>query len=242
MAWTTAGSFASGTASTQAVTNTTIGNVRIVWTIASAQPVVSGGGVATWNNTVVYDATENPVWMVIAWGLVTATGAQTVSVTNSPLEINTQELVPPLPLIAIDVSGHLSGTTSADIAGVSLNVSNAGELWVGYAVSSGSASAGSLSGVTYTATPTANVIGWALNAPSGAYAPDYVETGNWDTLALTLVASPAVVAPTVTAENGGSLGTTIWFRTSYCQPERRQYYSIILIMALPVVMVAIPEL
>jgi hypothetical protein len=193
VAWTTAGAFASGSASTLAVTNTTNGDVRVVWTgSTTGAPVVSAGGVTTWNQTVTYTGTQTGARMLIAWGVVTSTGAQTISVTNSPFEICSQQFVPPS-TASLDVSGHLSGTTTgAFIAGVSLTGTAAGDLWCGYDVNVTSCSAGNTTGVAYTATPGSNVLGWDLNAPNTAFAPNYSQSGAWDTLALMLI--PGAVA------------------------------------------------
>lgn len=199
MAWTTAGSFASGTAATLAVTNTTVNDVRVVWTgTTGTAPSVSGGGVTTWNQTVTYAGTNSGAKMLIAWGLVTSTGSQTVSVSNSPFEINTQEFVPPSGTPSLDASGHLSGvTTGAGVPGVSLT-GTAGDLWCGYNVNAASTGTGNTTGVVYTTTPTSNQIGWALNSPAGAFAPTWGPSGAWDTLALMLLsgaAAPAFAPP-----------------------------------------------
>lgn len=194
MAWTAVGTFTLGTAATQAVTNTTAGDVRVVWTgSSSATPVVSGGGVTTWNQTVVYTGTNTAADLLIAWGIITSTGSQTLSMTHTPFETSSQEFAPPGATPTLDVSGHLSGsTTGAAVAGVSLT-GTAGDLWCGYNVNVNSCGAGNTTGVTYKTTSTSNQLGWDLNSPSGAFAPTWGPTGAWDTLALMLISVTSVV-------------------------------------------------
>jgi hypothetical protein len=186
--WTAVGSFADGTASTLAVTNTNLGDVRIVWTGTNGSaPAVSAGGVTTWNQTVTYVGTETGAPMLIAWGVVTATGAQTVSVSNSPFEIDSQAFTPSAGTVSLDTSGHLSGTTTgAGVPGVSLT-GTAGDLWCGYSVNQASTGTGNTTGVTYETTSTSNQVAWAVNSPSGAFAPNWGPSGAWDTLALMLI-------------------------------------------------------
>jgi hypothetical protein len=197
VAWTTAGTTASGTASTLAVTNTTVGDVRVVWAgSSSGAPIASAGGVTTWHTAEAFTGTETGSHMYIAWGLVTSTGSQTVSMTNSPFETLSQQFVPPTGTVALDVAGTASGTTSAVVAGAALSPAAAGELWLGYGVAVGSTNAGNTTGVVYTETPTENCIGWNLSAPGTAgYAPNWTQSGHWDTIAALLTVSTGTALP-----------------------------------------------
>jgi hypothetical protein len=190
LAWTTAGSLAQGTAATLAVTNTTIGDVRVVWTgSSSGSPVISAGGVTTWNTVVYTGATETAADLVIAWGVITATGSQTVSATHTPFDISSQEFVPPGAAPTLDTSGHLSGTTTgATVAGVSLT-GTAGDLWASYSACINATTAGTTSGVVYHTTTPGNCLAWHLNAPAGAFAPNWDQTGAWDTLGMMLIST-----------------------------------------------------
>lgn len=170
-----------------AVTNTTVGDTRVaIFATSGATPAISGGGVTTWNATVTESGGHTGTFMIIAFGQVTATGSQSIAVTNSPFEILSQEFVPPSGAPTLDAHGALIGTTTgSNIAGVSLT-GTAGDLWVGYATNVNSVAAGNTTGVTYTVTTDGDCIGWDLNSPSGAFAPNYSPVGAWDTLALML--------------------------------------------------------
>jgi hypothetical protein len=195
VAWTTAGSFAQSTSSPLAVTNTTAGNTRVViWATSGAATVLSGGGVTTWNQTTTFTGTHTAAVMVIAFGQVTSTGSQSLAATGSPFEMMSQEFVPPSGAPTLDTSGHLTGTTTgSNIAGVSLT-GTLGDLWVGYQTNVNSVAAGNTTGVVYTVTTSGDCIGWDLNSPSGAFAPNWSPVGAWDTLALMLKSGAAAAA------------------------------------------------
>ena len=190
MAWTAVGALYNATGG-GSVTNTTIGNLRVVWTGASTSPTVSGGGVTTWTRVIYGPGTQQGVFQVIAYGLVTATGAQTLTVSASPFETVSHEFAPASGTPGIDTSGHLSGTSTGTVAGTSLTPSAAADLWAGYMVAS-SVGTGNTTGVVYATTVSSNQIGYHLNAPSGAYAPNFGPSSAWDSVAAMFIASGAV--------------------------------------------------
>ena len=189
MAWTAVGA-AYNAAGGGSVTNTTLGNLRVVMTGANSLPVVSGGGVASWSSVSYGPGTQNGVFQVIAYGLVTTTGANTLAVTHTPFETYSHEFAPPSGTPGIDVSGHLSGTgTGGGVAGVSLT-GTAGDLWVGYEVAN-SVGAGSTTGVVYVTSHASNQVGYDLNAPSGAFAPNWGPSSAWDCIGAMFIATSA---------------------------------------------------
>ena len=190
MAWTAVGALYNATGG-GTVTNTTVGNLRVVWTGATVLPVVTGGGVTTWVPVVYGPGTQNGVFQVIAYGLVTATGAQTLAVTHTPFETCSHEFAPASGTPGIDVSGHLSGTSTGTVAGTSLTPTAAADLWAGYMIAN-SVGTGNTTGVVYATTVGANQIGYHLNAPSGAYAPNFGPSSAWDSVAAMFIASGAV--------------------------------------------------
>lgn len=190
MAWTAVGALYNATGG-GTVTNTTVGNLRVVWTGATVLPVVTGGGVTTWVPVIYGPGTQNGVFQVIAYGLVTATGAQTLAVTHTPFETVSHEFAPASGTPAIDVSGHLSGTSTGTVAGTSLTPTAAADLWAGYMIAN-SVGTGNTTGVVYATTVGANQIGYHLNAPSGAYAPNFGPTSAWDSVAAMFTSSGVV--------------------------------------------------
>ena len=189
MAWTLVGAQYNA-AGGGSVTNTTLGNLRVVMTGATALPVVSGGGVASWSSVSYGPGTQQGVFQVIAFGLVTTTGANTLAVTHTPFDTYSHEFAPPSGTPGIDVSGHLSGASSGVNAGPSLTPAGAGELWVGFEVSS-SVATGNTTGVVYVTTHSSNQIGYDLNSPSGAFAPNFNANTTWDAIAAMFIATSA---------------------------------------------------
>ena len=192
MAWTTAGTFYNA-AGGGTVTNTTIGNLRVVWAGATVQPVVTGGGVTVWYFDV-YHATQNTAFLVIYYGLVTATGAQTLAITHTPFETMSQEFAPPAGPPTHDGTGNLSNATGGAFENcASITPSGAGDLWTGYMIAA-SVTAGNSTGVSYHATHSGDELGWNLNAPSGAYTANLAPTGGWDSIASMFAPAVAVTA------------------------------------------------
>lgn len=192
MAWTTAGTFYNAKAS-GTVTNTTVGNLRVVWALGPTQPVVTGGGVTVWAFDV-YHGTQNALWQIIYYGIITATGAQTLTITSTADETMSQEFAPPAGPATHDGTGNLSNATGGTFENcASITPSGAGDLWTGYMIAA-SVTTGNSTGVSYHATHASNELGWNLNAPSGAYTANLAPTGAWDSIATMFAPAVAVTA------------------------------------------------
>jgi hypothetical protein len=190
LAWTITGTgLQQGTAATLSVTNTTVGDIRVVATFTTFNPAtltVSGGGVTTWTY---YGATfvgpTTGVSMRTAWGPVTSTGSQTITAATTGgtiAEIVSGEFVPPAST-TVSQDG-LYGTnhgTGSTIPMASLTPSQTGDLYWGYAIAAGTASSGGTSGFVYLVTGTSNAIVYSLNAPSPS-APVVNGTGGGDSI------------------------------------------------------------
>ena len=145
---------------TLAVTNVTIGDYRLVSveisSVSFTATGVSGGGVTTW--TKIVEGTENTNYLAVFGGVVTATGAQTISVTYSSVpgvncELWSSELVwsGGVPSSWTPrASGVLANTSSTTVTFPSLvSASGTDQAYFGFCSVTGNAIAGSSSGFTY---------------------------------------------------------------------------------------------
>jgi hypothetical protein len=133
---------------------------------------VSGGGVGTWNQDTAYTlgGDELGIW----WGVVTQAGASTITLslnTGTVLfdEVAAQEFTAGAGATwAPGASGESISRTSA-VTFPTLTPATAGELYFGYGFVTGTGSAGSTPGFTYTVTPaTTDVVTWDTNLTTTA--------------------------------------------------------------------------
>jgi hypothetical protein len=147
------GSVASGT-TTVSVSPQNIGDILVVTgRLGNGTPTVSGGGVTTWTLLA-----EQPYWSVsggsewIYWGIVTATGSQTITVSGTGSgQSYCQEFSKSGGTWAADGNGSYTENSSGTVAMPSLTPTSSGaELYFG-AVNTQAPSmpAGSTSGYTY---------------------------------------------------------------------------------------------
>lgn len=197
---------------TQAISPVNIGDyIGVIIKVSSATVYassLSGGGVTTWIPVGTFpnlDATDS-ITLVMFWGVVTATGAQTITATFSASNaaLSTEFAV-------ISFNSALSATawsTQTPVALLSTAVTNvpfpsitsgggALQAYWGYARSSaGTVTAGATSGFTYYITPAVNVVPYnpAL-ATTTAYAPTAANgtSNNVYALASIVTASTPVV-------------------------------------------------
>jgi hypothetical protein len=111
---------------------------------------VSGGGVTTWSRII--GANSEELWR----GVVTTTGASTITVTVSTpsgptIELAAQEWTTGSATGSwvIDTSGTISNASSTTVTYPSLTPQSTKDLYVGYAIGNSTMSAGSTSGFTY---------------------------------------------------------------------------------------------
>jgi hypothetical protein len=205
LAWTLANALVSGTATTLAVTNTTAGNVRCVATFANSTTAtlsVSGGGVTTWNAFGAGFHPTNPAGFIIRmfWGVITATGSQTLTMTASAGTIEetvSGAFAPPAGTVAQDgTQGTATGTTTTTTY-QSLTPSTASDLFWGYAIYGSSGAVGSTSGFTYFLTATSNVALYSLAAPNPSAPTNPANSGGWGSMdaLLEVTSGAAAFAP-----------------------------------------------
>lgn len=156
MTWSAVGSWLSGT-STVALNNQAVGNLILlevenkdttVWATS-----VSGGGVTWAQLGTRFTGTVNARSAVVFAGTVTATGVGNATVTfnGSPTSNHAvaHEFHSTAGSWSLDVQGDIDSSGTNTWA--SLTPAGAGELYFGFAVNAGSASAGSTSGYVYSA-------------------------------------------------------------------------------------------
>ena len=204
MAWTLVNALVSGTTATRAVTNTNLGNVRVVGVFsnsATATLGISAGGVTTWNPFGSGYNPTNPAGFTIRlfWGLITATGAQTITCTTSAgtiQEIVSGAFAPPACTVALDgTQTTTTGTTTTTGYGSQVP-STATDLYWGYAIYGASGAAGSTTGFTYFLTGTSNIALYSLAAPNPSAPTNPANAGGWGSVAGMLeVTSGALALP-----------------------------------------------
>ena len=208
---------------TLSVTPVTTGDILVLAFQAGATALsssVSGGGVTTWSNATGYLDTTNQQLVEIWWGPVTATGAATITVTNSSATgFNRLE--------AREFSSSPSGTWSVTTANPSSATSGSSPTGTGTAVSYpsltgsglcvdhadsvfGGMTGGSTTGFTYDNNNSHQEIAWNLAATNPAPTSTQTNTGAYE----------AVSALFNTAAAGGTPGT-VQPRATVPVPRRR---------------------
>lgn len=219
MAWTLTNALVSGTAATLAVTNTTLGNVRCVSTFSNSTTAtlgVSGGGVTTWNAFGAGFHPTNPAGFIMRmfWGLITATGAQTLSMTTSLGTIEetvSGAFTPPAGTVAQDgAQGTGTGTTTTTTY-QSLTPATAVDLFWGYSIYGSSGAVGSTTGFVYFLTGTSNIAVYSLAAPNPSAPTNPANSGGWGSIdgLLESTSGAAAFAPRgrVVSQAGNRVGT-----------------------------------
>lgn len=185
MTWTTPGAWLSG-ATTVSLNNQAVGNTVFLFVENADTTIfassVSGGG-CTWQQVgSKFTGTTNARSIAMFAGTVTATGSGTATITftggtpTGPHAVG-REYHTSLGYWVLDTSGHLDSAGTNTWA--SLNPAVAGELYVGYAIDTGGASAGSTSGYVYNANADGSGNGalYNLNCTSSAQAPVWGDSG-----------------------------------------------------------------
>jgi RHS repeat-associated protein len=195
--------YANGSATTLSVSPQAVGDLMVFVVNVDGGPVssVSGGGVTTWNKDIAKVGTEegndNEIW----WGVVSASGASTITVaftgSHSGDELMAQEYSAGAGATwSTGATGSTSSSTST-ITFPSLTPAGAGELYLGFAQVDGGGEAGSTPGFSYTITSAeASVLCWDTNV-STTTSPTATQTGS---------GSDSVGA--LFAASGGTGGTT----------------------------------
>jgi RHS repeat-associated protein len=195
--------YAHGSATTLSVSPQAVGDLMVFVVNVDGGPVssVSGGGVTTWNKDIAKVGTEegndNEIW----WGVVSASGASTITVaftgSHSDDELMAQEYSAGAGATwSTGANGSTSSTTST-VTFPSLTPTGAGELYLGFAQVDGGGEAGSTPGFSYTITSAeASVLCWDTN----------VSTTTSPTATQTATGSDSVGA--LFAASGGTGGTT----------------------------------
>ncbi len=206
--------YASGSATTLSVSPKGVGDLMTLVVSVTGGPVssVSGGGVTTWSKDIAkvgnQEGNDNEIW----WGVVSATGASTVTVafggSHSDDELMAQEYSAGAGATwSAGANGSTSSTTST-VTFPSLTPSGSGELYLGFAQVDGSGEAGSTPGFSYTITSAeGSVLCWDTNV-SSATSPTATQTGSGsDSVGALLVASgggggtTTTTAPTTTTSS-----------------------------------------
>src|SRR6185312_8219621 len=196
-------------------------SVKITSATASVASV-TGGGVTSWTKLVSFH--DNSGRDIELWlGTVTATGTSSIrvgysaSVGSSDVELVAQEFTAGLgsaTLWAKDAAAGQNNASSTSIAYPSLTASGPGELYVGYARSPNSESAGSTPGFTYHQSYEANTVVFDPNV-SGTAAPTATQSPAGTSAAvgaLIKVSATSRPTPTVTSLSpvqGPSAGGTL---------------------------------
>src|SRR6185312_9767393 len=183
---------------------------------------VTGGGVTSWTKLVSFH--DNSGRDIELWlGTVTTTGTSSIrvgysaSVGSSDVELVAQEFTAGLgsaTLWAKDAAAGQNNASSTSIAYPSLTASGPGELYVGYARSPNSESAGSTPGFTYHQSYEANTVVFDPNV-SGTAAPTATQSPAGTSAAvgaLIKVSATSRPTPTVTSLSpvqGPSAGGTL---------------------------------
>jgi hypothetical protein len=205
VAWTLANALVSATAATLAVTNTNLGDIRAVGFVASsatATLTLSGGGVGTWD---FFGAGFSPTnvagyTMRLAWGVITATGAQTITAATTAgtiEEVVSGAFTPPAGTVAQDgAQGTATGTTTT-AAYQSLTPSTASDLFWAYSIYPSAGAAGSTTGFTYFLTAASDIAVYSLAAPNPSAPTNPCNSGGWGSMdgLLEVSAGGVVYAP-----------------------------------------------
>ena len=206
-----AGFPASADASTLSVTPVPVGDLLIcaIFIFSGTSPpvsAVSGGGVSTWTH-IIDHADSAHSYLSLWWGIVTATGAHTISFTGGSPGTDTEVVAdsytaPAGATWAVGPSGF-TAATGATIAYPSLTPAQAG-VYFGYAApGGGSPSAGSTSGFTYTTTADSNQI--AANpavASRSPVAPTSSQPSGWYNTVAAIFTAAAPAPPAGTPSGG----------------------------------------
>lgn len=203
MTITAVGSFAaagSTTQSTLAVSPTAIGDIFCLATTVniSSKSVTgcTGGGVTTWNSVLgPYSSTTNNVNLRLWYGVITATGASTITITFSAAlgtdggELVAQQFHSSLPGggWAVDTSNTLENSASTTVTFPSLTPVTSGEIYYGYAFNVGNSVVGSTSGYTYLATIGNNIALHNPSCTSSAQAPTSTQSTSSTSIAIAMM-------------------------------------------------------
>jgi RHS repeat-associated protein len=195
---------------------------------------VSGGGVTTWHKDVAYLGPEmgndNEIW----WGVVTSTGASTISLnlsaTPSGDELVAQEFTAGS---GVTWSADGSGSTSSSTATVtypSLTPSHAGELYFGYSEVAANTQPGSTPGFSYALTGVyGNLLAWDTDVGS-TVSPTSTEAGSAsDSVAALFSAttSPVVTTPLLWEGQYQDPTTGLYYmRARWYDPATGQFLSV----------------
>ena len=214
----TVGALSSSDSNSLSVSDTTSGDLRVVWvsdTGAKDTIGLSGGGVSTWNSFPPRYRTSNTGTIQLFWGVVSSTGSKalTVSTPSGGIEeLYSQEFSDGSGVTYAADKGGSAGGTSSTFNYPSLVPASSGELFFGYAGGPGAVGVGSTPGFAYTTTGDSNDVVWSLSGPSPS-APAANDSNNgWDAVDGLIMASPSggspatTIAPTTTTT--GAMTTT----------------------------------
>lgn len=153
----------------------------------------------------VYTGVSVPGTCTVFLGLVTSASAATVTVTWSgtapaAIRIGGQEFSSTAGNWALDIQGHID-TSGSSSTWASLTPHGAGELYFGYCLDSGTASAGSTSGYTYDVDAHGNGMAFNPACASAAQAPAWADAGQ-ELGVMILVREVAWSVITTAAANG----------------------------------------
>jgi RHS repeat-associated protein len=215
----------SSTLSVSPVTNGDIEVLSVMAGPASATQVssITGGGVSTWSSAIAYpgDSNDANTDVELWWGVVTSTGASTITAhwahgTPSWTELAAQEFSAGTGATwSVDKTGSSSSATST-VTFPSLSPSgSSGELYFGYGVPTGTSSAGSTPGFVYDI-PIGNVV---------AYDTDTTATAD-PTAGQSSTGSGSVAALFMATGGGGGTTTTtpLLWAGQYQDPTTGLYY------------------
>lgn len=196
-----------GSAGTNAVTIVNAGDLMIaaVWTFPNTDTVtsVTSTRVPTWTNAVTLNDTTNGIWVAIWTGVAASAGADTitynVSATPSFVAYGADSLTETGASWSMHVAGSNPGTTGTTLTWPSLTSGDSNSAYWGFCtVGSGTLTAGSTSGFTYTiqGTETAIVLNPGLTSGSPYQPTMPVSTStDWDTVGMIVSAGAAAPAP-----------------------------------------------
>ena len=201
MAWTLTNALVNSTGATQAVTNTNLNDIRVVGFFCNsttATLTLSGGGVTTWNYFGAGFHPTNPAgfMMRLGWGVITATGSQTLTCATTAGTIEekvTGAFTPPAGTVSQDGTQTTNtGTTTTTTYG-SVVPSTATDLYWGYSIYGASGAAGSTTGFVFALTGTSNVDVYSLAAPNPSAPTNPANAGGWASMAGMLQSTSGVL-------------------------------------------------
>jgi hypothetical protein len=194
----------STTQATLAVSPTAIGDIFCLFTVSQTSTIsatsVSGGGVTTWNSVIgPFASTPSSNNYRLWYGVITATGASTITVTWSSAvngaEIGAQQFHSTVGTFLVDTSNTLENASSTTVNFPSLTPVVSGEIYFAYAACFSTGVAGSTTGYIYQGTPSTNMSLYNPSCTASVQSPTCTQTTAGTSTAIAMMIRELVVTP-----------------------------------------------